>query len=125
MEDVTANFFIGASPSLNAEYTVNNNQPIESSFSVTNNPTIDIDFTLKDYPTKLSQLIIDRSMPTFVYEQATASDTWLIVHNLNKRPSITVVDSAENVVIGSETYIDENTVEITFNGAFTGKAYLN
>ncbi len=36
-----------------------------------------------------------------------------------------IVDSADNVVEGAETYIDENTIEVRFNGAFKGKAYLN
>ena len=61
----------------------------------------------------------------FVFEQGIASDTWEIIHNLGKKPSITVVDSADNVVEGAERYIDENTVEVRFNGAFKGKAYLN
>lgn len=62
---------------------------------------------------------------TFIFEQGIASDTWVINHNLNKKPSITIVDSADNVVEGAEKYIDENTIEIYFNGAFKGKAYLN
>ena len=62
---------------------------------------------------------------TFIFEQGIASDIWVINHNLNKKPSITVVDSADNVVEGAEKYIGENTIEIYFNGAFKGKAYLN
>ena len=66
-----------------------------------------------------------RLVTNYVHEQGVASDTWIINHNLNKRPSIMVVDSADNVVEGAETYIDENTIEVRFNGAFKGKAYLN
>ena len=62
---------------------------------------------------------------TYIHEQGIASDTWIINHNLNKKPSITIVDSADNVVEGAEKYIDNNTIEIYFNGAFKGKAYLN
>lgn len=62
---------------------------------------------------------------TYIYEQALPSDTWVINHNLNARPSITVVDSAGDTVIGSETYNDDNTVTITFASAFSGSAYLN
>lgn len=61
----------------------------------------------------------------YTHVQGIASDTWVIKHNLNKKPSITIVDSADNVVEGAEKYIDENTVEIYFNGAFKGQAYLN
>lgn len=62
---------------------------------------------------------------TYVHIQGVASDTWVINHNLNKKPSITIVDSADNVVEGAEKYIDNNTIEIYFNGAFKGRAYLN
>lgn len=61
----------------------------------------------------------------YVHEQGTASDTWLIQHNLDRNPSVTVVDTADTVVTGCVTYIDKNTILISFNGAFKGKAYLN
>jgi hypothetical protein len=46
-------------------------------------------------------------------------------HGLNKKPAVSVVDSAENVVFGEVEYIDDNNVRITFSGAFSGKAYFN
>lgn len=61
----------------------------------------------------------------YTYTQATPSDTWTITHNLRKRPSITVVDSAGSEVIGDCDYVDENTVVLTFTGGFAGNAYLN
>lgn len=61
----------------------------------------------------------------FLFVQAIASDVWEIKHDLNKYPSVTVVDSADSVVIGDVTYIDENNVRLTFSDAFSGKAYLN
>lgn len=62
---------------------------------------------------------------TYIHEQASASNTWTINHNLNRFPSVTVVDSAQSEVIGDIQYLDENNVQIMFSGAFTGKAYLN
>lgn len=62
---------------------------------------------------------------TYTHTQAVASAEWTISHNLNKRPSVTVVDSAGTVVVGDVQYIDDNTVTITFIGAFSGAAYLN
>lgn len=62
---------------------------------------------------------------TYIHEQAIASDTWEIEHNLNKKPSIMVVDTADTVIEGAENYIDENNVVIHFNSAIKGKAYLN
>ena len=62
---------------------------------------------------------------TFVYNQATSSDVWEIEHNLDKYPSVTVVDSGGSVVVGEIVYINKNNVRITFTSAFSGKAYLN
>lgn len=71
--------------------------------------------------------VFDESMKdkTFVFEQAVASDTWEITHNLGKKPSVTVVDSADNVFYPAVQYINENKLVVTMNGATTGKAYLN
>ena len=66
-----------------------------------------------------------RLVTNYVHEQGVASDVWVINHNLGKMPSITITDSAGNVVEGAEKYLDENTVEVRFNGAFKGNAYLN
>jgi len=62
---------------------------------------------------------------TFVFTQATPSNIWTIKHNLNKYPSITVVDSAGSVVVGDCDFISLDTVICTFNGAFSGTCYLN
>ena len=62
---------------------------------------------------------------THIYEQGVASDEWVIVHNLNKYPSVTVVDSAGTVVLTAVSYDSENQCTIRMNGAFKGKAYLN
>ena len=62
---------------------------------------------------------------TYVHTQASPSTTWTINHNLNKKPSVTVVDSAETVVRGSVTYTDTNTLVLSFSAGFSGKAYLN
>lgn len=63
--------------------------------------------------------------PTFTHHQNVASDEWTITHNLGKFPSVTVVDSAGTVVIGSVQYIDDFTIVCRFNGVFSGIAYLN
>lgn len=62
---------------------------------------------------------------TYEHEQGISSDTWTITHNLGKHPSVTVVDSADNEVVGQVTYVDLNTLIITFTSKFSGKAYLN
>lgn len=61
----------------------------------------------------------------FCFEQAIPSNNWIIVHGLEKHPSVTVVDSAGTIITGEVTYIDMNTLRIDFQAAFSGKAYLN
>lgn len=61
----------------------------------------------------------------YIHTQAIPSATWTVTHNLGFMPNITVVDSFERVVEGSYVYTNENTVTLTFDGAFSGKAYLS
>jgi hypothetical protein len=62
---------------------------------------------------------------SYVHEQTISQSVWTIEHNLHFIPNITVVDSAGTVVEGDYNYPDENTVVLTFSGAFAGKAYLS
>jgi hypothetical protein len=62
---------------------------------------------------------------TYSHNQQIASDTWTITHNLNKYPSVTIVDSSDNVVIGDINYVNQNQIIISFTEVFYGKAYLN
>ena len=67
---------------------------------------------------------------TYTHNQSSTSDTWTITHNLNRFPSVTVVDSAETIVYGTVVYNSANQLTITFlEGrsalAFQSKAYLN
>lgn len=61
----------------------------------------------------------------FHFYQPSASNSWLITHNLNKYPSVSVVDSAGNQGIGSVQYLTSNTLSVSFSSAFSGDAYLN
>lgn len=61
----------------------------------------------------------------YIHEQGVASSEWIVNHNLNKYPSVSVVDSAENSLIVEVEYIDKNNVKIKMNGASKGRAYLN
>ena len=61
----------------------------------------------------------------YVHIQSAASATWAISHGLGKFPSITVVDSGNNVVVGALAMVDNNNLTITFTASFSGKAYLN
>ena len=62
---------------------------------------------------------------TYVFTQSFATTEWNIVHNLNKYPSVVVVDSDLNQVIADVKYIDLNTIKVKFSQSFTGKVFLN
>jgi len=62
---------------------------------------------------------------TYVHYENTPNIEWTVTHNMNKYPSVTVVDSAGSIVEGAVDYLSLNSCRITFCGAFSGKAYFN
>ncbi len=60
----------------------------------------------------------------FTFTQAAASSSWDIAHTLDGFPSVTVVDSAGTVVVGTVSYNSTSSVTVSFESAFAGKAYL-
>jgi len=62
---------------------------------------------------------------TFRYVQATPQAIWTVTHNLGFYPNVSVVDSSGREVVGEINYIDVNTVQLTFSGAFGGEAYFS
>ena len=78
-------------------------------------------------------LIMDKAVSPFGLSQAMSythiqsfpSATWTIQHKLNRYPNVSVVDSAGSEVEGEVSYIDNNTIYVCFNGAFSGSAYLS
>jgi hypothetical protein len=95
--------------------------------------TVDVEASGFKTPTGTSSqyLMADGSVGTnegdlnFIHNQGSASASWSITHNLNKFPSITVIDSANRVVVGAVEYININSLTVTFTASFSGKAYLN
>lgn len=67
----------------------------------------------------------DGADKSLVHDQLIASKDWYIVHNMDKYPSVAVVDSAGTIVIGEIEYLDSNTLVLHFSAEFAGKAYLN
>lgn len=61
----------------------------------------------------------------YIHDQGVPALVWTVIHNQNRKPSVTVVNSIDEVVIGKIQYITENTLTITFSSSFSGKAYLN
>ena len=61
---------------------------------------------------------------TVVHDQASASATWTITHNQGRYPSIDIIDSSGNHVIGDIKHNSINQLVATFDNAFAGKAII-
>lgn len=62
---------------------------------------------------------------SYEHIQQVSSNKWIITHNLNKFPSVTVIDLAGQLIIGEISYIDKNILQIEFTSKISGTAYLN
>ena len=60
------------------------------------------------------------------HDQFNPSAEWVIPHNLNKKPSVTIIDTAGSEVKGAVDYMDSDVIlTVSFNFPFSGKATLN
>lgn len=90
-------------------------QPINIEGILTNT---DINITVE----QMASIYVDKH---YIHNQIKSSDVWTIQHNLDKYPSVIIVDSSNSVVIGDITFIDKNSIIVSFVAEFSGKAYLN
>lgn len=132
-EEFVVNFILEQNPQETATFTLKENR-INAGFALTpverDHEALYNREKADQHPigaiTGLAEALAQAEDKNFIFEQGIASDTWVIEHNLNKKPSITVVDSADTLILGFEAdYDGMDKVTIRFNGAFTGKAYLN
>lgn len=65
------------------------------------------------------------TLHTYVHQQITPSATWNITHDLYRRPSVTIVNSAGETVWGKVEYLSLSEVVVYFRAPFSGEAYLN
>jgi hypothetical protein len=79
----------------------------------------------KDVFVTAPAVALEAGLFTYTHTQVSAAATWTVTHNLNRRPSVTVVDSGDTVVIGDVNYVSDNQLTLTFSAAFSGKAHLN
>lgn len=61
----------------------------------------------------------------YTHDQIAAASIWDITHNLDRYPSVTVVDTGGNVVVGDVEYLTTSHIRVHFSAEFSGKAYLN
>jgi len=59
------------------------------------------------------------------HTQNVSSANWVITHNLNKFPTVTVKLSTGVIGTAAVTYQSENQLTVSLSGANTGTAYLN
>jgi hypothetical protein len=61
----------------------------------------------------------------YVHNQISAATTWTVLHNLNKYPTVNVIDSGNTVVLGDIVYNSLNQLTVTLSALSTGKVYCN
>lgn len=61
----------------------------------------------------------------YTHTQSVASSSWTVQHNLGARPSVTVVNSSDEIIYPEVNYTNDNQVTLAFNTSLTGKAYIN
>jgi hypothetical protein len=61
----------------------------------------------------------------YIHEQSTPSTSWIIQHNLNKYPSINIIDTAGTEVYGAINRVNQNIAIIEFSAPFSGSAICN
>lgn len=74
--------------------------------------------------TESGDLITTTFNSSYIHEQTVAANQWIINHNLNKYPSVTIVNNLNVEVVGDITYTNTNQVVLSFSNSFTGKAFF-
>lgn len=74
---------------------------------------------------KIGEAIVGPGDKHFTHTQSVASDTWTVRHGLNKKPAVTVVDSAGTEWTTEIEYLDLDRCVLHFASAFAGEAYFN
>lgn len=87
--------------------------------------TADIDALIKRIEILETTSLEDEKDLSYVHDQPTPSTTWIINHNLNKKPSVRLEDLTGADIMGEIDYTNDNTVRIQFAIPVAGTAYLN
>ncbi|MCK5919390.1 MAG: hypothetical protein KAG66_00510 [Methylococcales bacterium] len=70
-------------------------------------------------------VLVESGDKHYQHTQAVASNEWLVTHNLDKHPAVSVIDSSGAEVEGCVEHLDNNTIRIRFSAIFAGIATLN
>jgi hypothetical protein len=72
-----------------------------------------------------NKTVVNQVGVNYVHNQQVASIHWIINHNLNTYPSVSIIDSGGNVNLAQYEYISANRVDVFFSALTSGNAYLN
>lgn len=97
---------------------VHTNQVLGST-SLTIYGTVNVDWT------NILNIPVYDPFDTYIKTFTVADSTWVVEHNLGKKPSVTVVDDNDNVIMAEIIYDSNNQITINFNADTQGKVYLN
>lgn len=78
--------------------------------------------SIKDLPFVGDDILSDKH---FTFEWRVPQTSVSINHNLHKKPSVTVVDTAGDEIFCNVAYTDDDNITLTFSSAIHGTAYLN
>jgi hypothetical protein len=59
---------------------------------------------------------------TYVHNQTVESAEWIINHNLNRQPTITILNTASMTVIANVIHVSVNQARAYFSSAVVGRA---
>lgn len=62
---------------------------------------------------------------TYTHTQILPDISWVVIHDLNKYPNVTILDSNNKKIDAEVKYIDLNNLMINFEEALTGKVICN
>jgi len=69
---------------------------------------------------------VDSSTFTYVHSQSIPTQTWIIEHNMGKKPAIHIEDMSGNELIPQIYHLNINTAHAIFgNGSYSGTAHCN
>tara|TARA_R110000822_G_scaffold63047_11_gene155165 strand:+ start:804 stop:1850 length:1047 start_codon:yes stop_codon:yes gene_type:complete len=117
----SSNTFLFKNGSGSTVFTLDENGNASFTGNISTDGTVDG----KDIATDVAANTAKSTDKNYVHTQGTSSTSWVVNHNLNKFPSVTVVDSAGTIVIGVVAYGSVNQSTLTFKASFSGKAYFN
>lgn len=127
LEDVTA---VGSSSSrtiqipegVNSDDAVNKSQLDQKLDNRLEGLVVGLSILEKDTIKQKLDIVNDK---TYTHTQSTPSNFWICNHNLGKKVSATITDSAGSIVEGEVIILNNNSVQIKFNNSFWGYAYFN